>query len=307
MTSSPVRSVRRAGLRFQRRRLAGSTSRFIRWHDALDEGRLGPPNALDGEPEVVRVVEGLKRDGIARWPGMFDEAWIEAARREVGEVLDRAVALEPEIEPGGSIKDEITNATLPRGLDPSFARTRAMFDHRDAERSPGTIAGLFEEPRLRHAVRGYYGTDRAWCSTVLAERLGVGRSADAWHFDKLFDQVKVMILLEDCTEDQGPLRYKVGTHARPEALDHFFHQSFRGGPFDGLDWNYPPLPMVYKIPGEVVLGTGRAGDAIFFDTLGVHSGSLCLSGNRLALVTYFNVATPKNDALYRLFFPDRAV
>ena len=78
------------------------------------------------------------------------------------------------------------------------------------------------------------------------------------------------------------------------------------GPQEGLNYNYPPKPLVERLPGALELGTGRAGDAIFFDSLGLHAGSICWSGARTALVTSFNAATAKNDWIYRLFLPDRA-
>lgn len=36
------------------------------------------------------------------------------------------------------------------------------------------------------------------------------------------------------------------------------------------------------------------------DTLGIHSGTRCIKGERLLLVLAFNVKTPKNEFLWHL-------
>ncbi|MEM1331311.1 MAG: phytanoyl-CoA dioxygenase family protein [Planctomycetota bacterium] len=302
-----AKPLKRAALRTTRRILSGDERRFIRWHDRLDRGRAAD-RATDGlEGDAARVLIDLRRDGFARWPGVFaDPAFLDDARVSADEILDRARRSLSEAPPGGRAHDERSSAEFWKGSNPQDGRTRANFDAKQRDGVPDALSGVFDHGPLASVVRGYYGIDSVWCGALLVEELAGSKTADAWHFDKLFDQVKVMILLEDATEEQGPLRYKLGTHRRPPELDFLFHRSFKGGPHDGLCYNYPPMPLVDKLGGEVALGTGRAGDAIVFDTLGVHSGSICWSGRRLALVMSFNARTAKNDAIYELFFPERA-
>jgi hypothetical protein len=90
-----------------------------------------------------------------------------------------------------------------------------------------------------------------------------------------------MLLPSDVGPEQGPMRYKLGTHQKPSPrVDHFFYQYFR----KGIDFCYVSLGVVQKAPGEEKLVLGRAGDCIFFDTTGPHAGSRCEAGERVALV-----------------------
>lgn len=277
---------------------------FTRWLDDLDAQRRTPSlDDLSHAHHELDIVQQLQSSGIARWDGFLPDDQLRALASEARSIIDRAAVISNTLPPSGRGRDEANGADVWRGMNPHDGRTRANFSRESIESMPNAVRSLFDDERMSRIVRTYYNAERAWCNALLVERLAESRTADTWHFDKLFDQIKVMILLSDTTEDNGPLRYKAGSHHRPPELDLFFHRSFAGGPIDGLDFNYPPRPLVEKLPGESVLGTGRAGDAIFFDTLGIHSGTLCWSGQRLALVAAFNVATPRNDALYALFFP----
>jgi len=141
----------------------------------------------------------------------------------------------------------------------------------------------------------------------MVERLSVTQSPGTWHFDKIFDQVKAMVLLSDVGREHGPIRYKAATHRdRPAFVDLFLHESFKRGAIHGLDYAYPPQPLVERLPHEDLFGVGRAGDVLFFDTLGLHTGTACSTGERRAVVAAYNAQTARNNRLYKLLFPDRA-
>jgi hypothetical protein len=174
-------------------------------------------------------------------------------------------------------------------------RTRINFQGEQLQRAPQPIRAVAFDPRMAEVCSRHFDSD-ATCSAVLAERLSPSPAGDWWHIDRIVDQVKVMVLLNDVEMDQGPLQFKAGTHRGVPELGPIYHQVFASG----VDYAYPPGPLVERLARATRFGIGRAGDCIFFDTLGIHSGTRCLSGERLALVSTFYGDTNKTRLLQRL-------
>ena len=66
----------------------------------------------------------------------------------------------------------------------------------------------------------------------------------------------------------------------------------------GRSWGcYPPYVIIDSLGILTYKATGKAGDAIFFDTKHIHSGSICKKGLRLGLVSYLGVKTARNQVL----------
>ena len=129
----------------------------------------------------------------------------------------------------------------------------------------------------------------------LAEELVPAKIADYWHIDGILDQYKAMILLKDVGEDQGPMFFKPNTKKHlSDKLNPMLHSTFAYGRAWG---NYPYYRIVDSLEIETYKATGKAGDAIFFDTMHIHRGSFCTNGNRLAVNAYFGVETAKNQVL----------
>ena len=294
--------MRRGFYRTGRTLLASNQQLFIRVYDRFD-ARSRPqssPVLTDASNPLNRVVQDLHRDGFARWPGLFSgEDFLKEARKQTLEALSLSTQAFESSDGRRVIRDLKRQWEFWRGIDPNDGRTRTMIPNDTKGVRPSAIQKVMEDSRLQQVVDRYYGqVNKAWCKYVLCEQLHQTPVSDVWHFDKLFDQIKVMILLSDVGPENGPIRYKLGTHRRPKQIDHFYYHTFRSG----LDFAYPPKPMVDQLPGEVVLGTGQAGDCLFFDTLGIHSGTPCLKDDRLILVSAFNVSTLKNNILYQMMF-----
>ncbi len=295
-----ARSLRSASDRLTRYILSRNERLFIRVYDRkAGLARPTRPEATDacGLDEAARRALGdLHREGFAWWRGLFgDPAFLETARAEVRDacrLVERRFEGRPDHE--RTMNDPETGWRLDRPVAHQ-GRTRITVPNKPGIEKPACVRAVLGTSALAEFVSCYYGVE-AWPNYVLMERLQKAPEGDFWHFDKIYDQVKAMVLLTDVGLDNGPVRYKPATHRRPPTIDPFFHHTFR----KGLSWAYPPDRVVREIKPEPVYGCGRAGDCLLMDTLGIHSGTRLIEGERLLLVVAFNVRTPKNEFLWRL-------
>jgi hypothetical protein len=190
-----------------------------------------------------------------------------------------------------------TRTSDPDSTNPEvFGRRRIFFPDRGGTTGIDCVDAFYCDPMLLEVGEARYGGP---CSKlgVLLELLTPSIEGDSWHIDAIEDQYKAMILLSDTKMSNGPLRYKIGSHLSSEpGYLRLLHSIFKYG----LDYAYPSKGVVDKLSGEVRYGTGEAGDCIFFDTSGIHSGTRCLDGQRLALVVYLKVNSQKNATLSAL-------
>lgn len=147
-----------------------------------------------------------------------------------------------------------------------------------------------KQQKLIDFGRQYYRANIT-LSGILVERLTPSIESDHWHIDKVSEGYKAMILLKDVTKENGPLRYKTQTQGTRSFLKKkLLFETYKYG----LDFAYPPSPAVSRSPEETFYGVGKTGSCIVFNTLGIHSGTRCLSGERLAIVFYFDVQSKLN-------------
>jgi hypothetical protein len=233
------------------------------------------------------MVNELRQNGMAIWRGLFaDPDLLDQLRPSLNEGFSRWEAIFREKEDScEDVFDEETQCMYRRGTKEYFesdSRTRVYYQ---PPRDHTLIQKMRDDPRIREVACRYYQLELVPNSTVLAETLSPSPIGDSWHFDRIRDQLKVMILLSDVGPEHGPMRYKLGTHQKPPPkVDHFFYQLFRVG----SDYSYVSPPIGDRAPGEDRLALGRVGDCIFFDTTGLHSGTRCQTGARHALVLFYD-------------------
>jgi hypothetical protein len=165
---------------------------------------------------------------------------------------------------------------------PVFGRSRCMWN--TALDEPGTEAlQAVAWNDLIHAVLSTYSEQMAETTYVICEELIPSLEGQEWHVDRWDEQIKAMVLLVDVDMENGPLILRRGTHRnRPWEVWKLLHEFHcLGGAY-----SYMSREIVKRLPGEIVYGTGKAGDVIFFDTLAIHSGTRCLSRERLDFVVY---------------------
>jgi hypothetical protein len=300
-------AVRRLGdLRFRiegsilahNQRLFLSTYNRLSVRSSSNNGRV-PQRFPDGEEHRLEgIVAAMRRDGCVHWPGLFaDPGFLAEARDTLSEAFAIWKAEFAKVEDN---REDLWYGSkgwgLRRGDFQRYGRMRVNFFNLEQAVVPPLIRRVMDDPRLAEVAVRYYGAG-VKCRYVLAENLHPSEEGDTWHFDSIGDQFKVMILLSDVGPENGPMRYKLGSHQKPPPeIELFYHQTFRRG----LDYGYPSLCLAEKVAGEIKIATGRAGDCFLFDTIGLHAGSRCQMGTRLSLVVAFEVDSRKNRILKRM-------
>jgi hypothetical protein len=299
---SALASVTRTIDHWRGERLKRDQARFLKLYRRLSAERFGQkqrqPHSCAGasDGQIDQVVAALRQDGIAFWPGLLADPAIlnplRALMHELAAEWHQVFTAQP--PDARRVVDERDSRVYLRSGTIQNGRTRVSFQGQ-LERAPAPIPAVARDPRLAEVCSRYFDIDST-CSYVLAEKLEPSEVGDWWHLDRITDQVKVMVLLNDVEMHQGPLRFKPGTHRGTPELGPIYHQVFACG----VDYAYPPGPLVQQLAADTRFGTGRAGDCIFFDTLGIHSGTRCLGDERLTLVgTYFG-DTCRSRMLQRL-------
>lgn len=300
----------KATLARQRRMIRTNEEEFGRVYQEIEKRQFNTMAARRAnlpKDQASAVADELDRTGLACWRGLFaDEGFLASAReftRTVGDLADQAFARDT--SGAADIMDEARHLRYARADNISafggrtYGRSRAYWTASYGPDPSGILSRVAGDETIAAVLESYLGT-RPVQVAVLAERLVPSVEGDDWHIDCYDDQVKAMILLDDVGMEQGPMRYKLGSHrcttpAKRELLFELFRK--------GDDWAYPSPRVVTAMPGEIAYCTGKAGDCYFFDTLGIHSGTRCLSGERLALVVYPVVWTMRAQALSVLTSP----
>ncbi len=280
-------------LRRAARRVLMSNERLFLWTYKRTSrlpapGRARVPSRFPEEEDhqIEAVVNELRQNGVAIWRGLFaDPQLLEDVRSTLDQGFARWEAIFREREDScPEVFDPETRWKFHRGTKQVYDMDRRTRIYYSLDNTPPAIRRLMDDPRFREVACRYYQVDAGPCGYILGEKLSPSPVGDSWHVDRIRDQFKAMILLSDVGLEQGPLKYKQGTHQKPPPkIDHFFYQYFRSG----VEWCYVSPPLGDSAPGEVKLALGRAGDCVFFDTTGLHSGTRCQAGERLALVFGF--------------------
>jgi len=244
----------------------------------------------DTEAKMRKAVQDLKEYGVAKWEGMFSPEQIREANALMDQLMQRSRKYQQNAKPGVDgakdpefpewehtwelVEDEFSTYA---GDNPSwiYGRTRSR-----SYNPPPAIRTFFKDPRIAEIANRYFGGKTA-DKRVLLEELTPSLMGDNWHVDCMGKAFKAMILTTDCTLENGPLRYKMGSHRTSSAAKKraFYHMLKYGYTFSQFSL------MEYRtVPGKVFFGTGKAGDCLLFDPTGIHSGSRCLDGNRRGIV-----------------------
>ncbi len=243
---------------------------------------------------ISDAVDQLRTNGIAVIPGFLSEREVQAARLDMENLESNWHRLFEDTSDRKTIISPRDNGSYVCGNYSQNNRLRVNFQRGTREKAPESIQQLLHDVRLAEIASRYFDLD-SLCDYVLAERLGPAPEGDRWHIDRIVDQMKAMILLTDVQPQHGPLRYKTRTHRDQIEMRSTYHSIFSRG----IDEAYPDESIVNSIDSEVVYGTGKAGDCIVFDTLGIHSGTQCTADFRQAFVATFSGQTEKTIALQR--------
>lgn len=242
------------------------------------------------EEKMANILRELRENGVAKWEGLFSPGEMQQANQLIDKLASTSRAVvkglpreiegardvsNPKWEHTREIVEEEFESYGLTDLSDIYGRVRTRVYDQPPELQPITSSKVIEEMANR-----YYGHSTEH-KRILVEELSPSLMTDTWHVDCIGMAFKAMVLTSDCTMENGPLRYKMTSHriaSAPRKRLYYLMLRF------GYSFSSLSLLEYRKIPGKVFFGTGKAGDVIFFDTSGVHSGSRCLSGKRKAIV-----------------------
>ncbi|MBL4838073.1 MAG: phytanoyl-CoA dioxygenase family protein [Kordiimonadaceae bacterium] len=255
--------------------------------------------------QLDTAVSDLKKYGIAVWPGMFKD-WprLEDAKT-YGDALytehiarfgsPGAAADTHKIQAPTSVKSTKGNYIFTGEPDNTQGRYRASFPVGGEKINNPHIDDPFFDDRIREVAGRYYGA-KIQETYLLFETLKPGTENQKLHIDGMSDQFKVLILLEDMSDENGPLVFEKGSHnTAPYMFDHFhawFHKA--------ADHPATNMETLEKAGIAEWVVTGEKGDCIFFDSHALHRGSPCIRGSRHNLVLTFSAYTLRSHVMQAL-------
>ncbi len=163
------------------------------------------------------------------------------------------------------------------------------------------LASLGPTDAIINKSIGVTGIDiRAWL--LIVDNLQPTESVDFqwWHFDRLLEQYKVMIFLDDVNGRNGPMRVLPNTH-RFEGSRRIYDFCNYSEPYHGAD---PGYNVFQDRLAEIVSAEGKAGDAFIFDTKLFHAHGRPSETERNTATIYYQLpATPLN-VFYMKYQPE---
>ena len=244
------------------------------------------------EKRLQEVLATLRRDGVAIWRSFFSDRQCNEVNRYLDELMmrnrDGFDRLPREIE---GFKDPVYNGfehtrEIVEAEFAAYGEERMSFVYNRARvrvyETPESLRDVFENEVVSELAARYLG-HTVGHKRALLEELKPSLLSDPWHVDNSGNSFKMMLLTEDCSMENGPMRYKIGTHkgigSAAKLRVNWLMLKF-GYMYSALNiLEYRTLPA-----DQVMWGTGKKGDAIFFDPSGIHSGSRAISGRRRTVV-----------------------
>ncbi len=213
------------------------------------------------------MIEALRADGIAIWPGFVAADQIERLRQSAKAYTKLRCGFDVDApKPGTQVQiNRLANDLAPEHPILDFLRSPELFD----------IAGAYLgfAPRLRRVTLMY--------NQPLPDLSGTENVAKHFHTDTHdFRVLKFFVYLTDTGSKNGPFTYVRGTHFL--------------GPKRGVVCRMPSYSTISSkemnvfVPSSAwVEATGPAGTAFFAETSGVHRGGRTEEGHRFMLVAEY--------------------
>jgi hypothetical protein len=139
-----------------------------------------------------------------------------------------------------------------------------------------------EDPLSLEIGEAYYARKMRLQTTIFQHNVVCGSGTRDWHIDSWENQLKPLLYLSDCTEENGPFTYLLGSHRNSDFLLRKAFRCWRGE--DSTSVSDAEVEFLGLAQKEFC---GPKGSLILADTKGIHQGGTLLSGERLALVNYF--------------------
>lgn len=164
---------------------------------------------------------------------------------------------------------------------------------------------LNENQKFKNIIQEYFYTTKPFFpNAIMAEEIfepKYYRNDYYWHIDNLSDQFKIMIVLEDMTQNDAPFIYKNGTHKIKNEYKNRYHKMYSINGITTQESNHFEesfTPQNEEIKKAIL----KAGDIVLFDCKIHHTASFTQNeGNRKNIIIYYNsIPTIKNKILYKI-------
>ena len=261
--------------------------------DELEARTALPPIVDDasspGAALLTRTAKTLREEGVAVCRNLFsDAALLENGRAYSRLVKERADLLDVGLE---DKLDEELGGLMWRRL---MARSNSRISF-NAKQVPTIFLPLVENTFLPLVIALAAGvTDLVKPALLIVDNLQPTREHDFqwWHFDRLSDQYKAMVLLGPVDEGNGPMKIIPRSHRnerRSRILDFAFYA--QADQYDG-EIGYGLIDRMRK---DIVLCTGEPGDVFLFNTRAFHCHGRPDVEPRLSSTLYYtHPVTPLN-------------
>ncbi len=243
-----------------------------------------------------KLVEEIKEKGFTVIEQAFSEEDIQKTREYILGLYEYSISAVKTAENVKTDEEGISKIwTEESGITYTVieekGRYRFMFptDPEKLKKMPDFIQAFAALPVTHQIIEDYYDM-RVYSNQpyVMAEVMIPNGEVESWHIDCFRKGCKAFLYLNEVKKEQGPLRYLEGSH-KVEDLD---KQIFRVGR-SGLGEAYydDKINAEYDKTGKYVTAPGNS--LVIFDNQGVHAGSLCSEGIRVALVNSFRPVSSK--------------
>lgn len=147
-------------------------------------------------------------------------------------------------------------------------------------------------------VAGYYGLERECLpNAVMMEHLFsplIEREDTFWHIDNLTDQFKVMLVLEDMDENDGPFTFVEGTHRIVNNYKNRYHKMYTMNGMTTQEHNH--FEEAFVEIDKKKKGILKSGSVVLFDCRIHHTATFPKNnGSRKNIMLYFaTIPTARN-------------
>ena len=122
----------------------------------------------------------------------------------------------------------------------------------------------------------------------------INRNDKYWHIDNLSDQFKIMIILEDMTEKDGPFSFIPNTHRVKPHQKERYHKMYAMSGVNTNTQNH--FEGSFTDPDTAQTVVAKAGDIVLFDCRTHHSGNFVQQGGsrKNIMLNYNRIPTLRN-------------
>lgn len=253
------------------------------------------------------IIKEIRQNGICIMPKYFDIEETILLKKDWENAMKNFPLLNKEEE-----QKTLNNRFDFRTINKINYVTGSVFDgkkrviYTDKNTFPNNFRKFLDENQeFNEIIKNYfYVQDSFSSSAIMAEELyepKYYRDDYYWHIDNLSDQFKIMIILEDMTENDAPFIYKDSSHKISKTYKNRYHKMYTINGITTQETNHFEesfTPKNKKIKKAVL----KAGDIVLFDCKIHHSASFAKNkGNRKNIIIYYNaIPTIKNKILYKI-------